>query len=322
MAGSNLILKPGQLLFKKGDPATGLYIVRKGELQVYIEEAGKEFSLASIPGGSVIGEMAVFDNNARSASVKAKVASEVTFISREEFTKMSGQIPNWFNSVIKTLSIRLRVSNDRLQRYELDFNMGTQRLLAIQRILSVLDMLWYREAEKAEKEWFLDILTAKQTLTKDFCEDPALVDRVCQALLKQEIYGQKRNSLNRECFAAPNRGALTRILVCMRYYTSHRPTAPLNSAVIAMLLALRQFGESSAYDVLTPSLQELMDLAKGQDAPGVESWAQHVQSLTLVSNEIKVSKDDKDKWQLKLRKKDLKDIVVCHLLIQAIFPEA
>ena len=318
MAGTNLVLKPGQLLFKKGDMPTGLFIVRKGELQVFIEEEKGEFSLAKISGGSVIGEMAMFDNSPRSASVKAVVETELTFISTLDFAKMSAQVPNWFSSVIKTLSMRLRNSNERLQRFDLEFRLGAQRMVTIQRILTILDMLWYREGEKVEKEWWLDILMVRECLTSDFGEDPTMVYRVVQALVSQGLYKQKQSLQNRDVFTAPNRGALGRLLKWLRKFNTHRPTGPLEQPALSVLRAMRMFADQSAYDVLHPSLGQLKGLAKIEGLADTEVWEKHLPSLKKVGQELSITRGDRGDWLLKMQKKDIKDLVSCHLLLKAI----
>ena len=93
VAGANKICKPGQVLFKSGDASDGMYIIRKGELRVYLEQDGKEVVLATIGDGGMIGEMALFDRQPRSASVKATKETEVTHITVGDFEKLMKQIP-------------------------------------------------------------------------------------------------------------------------------------------------------------------------------------------------------------------------------------
>ncbi len=81
MAGTNKVLKEGQVLFKAGDKPDGMYLIRKGELRVYLEQDGKEVSLASIGEAGMIGEMGLFDAQPRSASVKATKETVVKHIS-------------------------------------------------------------------------------------------------------------------------------------------------------------------------------------------------------------------------------------------------
>ena len=49
-----------------------MFLVRKGELQVFVTQGSKEVNLAVVGAGGMIGEMALFDQKPRSASVRAK----------------------------------------------------------------------------------------------------------------------------------------------------------------------------------------------------------------------------------------------------------
>ena len=93
MAGKNLILKPGQVLFKEGDVSNGMFIIRKGEEAVFLEQEEKHVVLAKVGAGGMIGEMALFDKQPRSASVKATTPCEVSVITNQDFMKLMGSNP-------------------------------------------------------------------------------------------------------------------------------------------------------------------------------------------------------------------------------------
>ena len=84
MAGNVKSIKAGAVLFRAGDPADGMYLVRKGELMVYLEQNGTEVKLANVGAGNMIGEMAFFDKKPRSASVKANEDTEITIITNAD----------------------------------------------------------------------------------------------------------------------------------------------------------------------------------------------------------------------------------------------
>ena len=71
MAGKNKILKKGQVLFKEGAESDGMYVIRKGQILIYLEKGEVEVKLATITAGAMLGEMALFDKKPRSASAKA-----------------------------------------------------------------------------------------------------------------------------------------------------------------------------------------------------------------------------------------------------------
>ena len=64
-------------LFREGDPPDAMYVIKSGKFAVVKTKASSEIVLAEMGPGSMVGEMAFFDNKPRSASVKAMKDSEV-----------------------------------------------------------------------------------------------------------------------------------------------------------------------------------------------------------------------------------------------------
>ena len=54
-------VKAGKLLFKEGDEGGGLYIIRRGRVQVFRERNDLEVQLAELGPGDVLGTMTSFD---------------------------------------------------------------------------------------------------------------------------------------------------------------------------------------------------------------------------------------------------------------------
>ena len=114
MPGKNKLLKSGDILFRTGDASNGMFLIRRGQLEVYLEKDGAEISLAKMGAGAMLGEMALFDNNTRSASARAVEDTEVTHITTKEFDTIMKQIPKWFVKLMANLSSRLREMNAKI----------------------------------------------------------------------------------------------------------------------------------------------------------------------------------------------------------------
>ncbi len=62
----------GEVVFHKDDPATHLFVIAAGSVKISIqEESGREVLVAVYRGGDVFGELALFDEGPRSATVTA-----------------------------------------------------------------------------------------------------------------------------------------------------------------------------------------------------------------------------------------------------------
>ena len=95
MAGKNKRFPAGKVLFRQGDKASSMYLIRKGKLTVYLEQDKKDLVLAHLEPGSIVGEMAFFDDKPRSASVKTAEVTDVTEIGKGDFDKLLTQVPKW-----------------------------------------------------------------------------------------------------------------------------------------------------------------------------------------------------------------------------------
>jgi CRP-like cAMP-binding protein len=104
-------LVPGEVLFKTGDKPDALYIIKAGQVQIY--DDGVVFETVG-PGG-IIGEMALVDGSPRSASAKAVAPSEVIPVDEKRFLWMVEQTPFFALKVMRVLTQRLRITDNRLR---------------------------------------------------------------------------------------------------------------------------------------------------------------------------------------------------------------
>ena len=86
---------PGDVLLKAGEIDDALYIIANGEVEVFNENSfGFDRRIALIGEGSVFGELAFFDHQPRSASIRAITCGEVLRISRQGFEQISAWNPH------------------------------------------------------------------------------------------------------------------------------------------------------------------------------------------------------------------------------------
>lgn len=105
-------VRPGQLLFKQGDPGDEAYIVVSGSAEiVFMPEEGKERILNRIRRGDIVGEMALISNTARMASVRAIEPLVVTTVPKSVFDSKLDRLTDTdplLRNVLDTLVTRLR----------------------------------------------------------------------------------------------------------------------------------------------------------------------------------------------------------------------
>jgi CRP/FNR family transcriptional regulator, cyclic AMP receptor protein len=105
-----IALKPGEILFREGDEAESMYIVKTGLLRIL---SGSTMYETVGPGG-LIGEMAIVEERMpRSATVIAGTYAELIEIDMPRFLSLVTSTPSFSIAVMRVISRRLRIMNRR-----------------------------------------------------------------------------------------------------------------------------------------------------------------------------------------------------------------
>ena len=103
-------LKPGEVLFREGDDAHAMYIIKQGTLRVL---SGSTI-LETVRDGGIIGEMAIIEEHMpRSATVIAGTYCVLVEIDVPRFLSLVANTPAFSITVLRVISRRLRVMNRR-----------------------------------------------------------------------------------------------------------------------------------------------------------------------------------------------------------------
>ena len=108
-------LKKGDVLFRKGDEGTALYIIIKGRMKITVpSKLGDEITLAILSPGNFFGEMALLDSLPRSADATAVEETLLYVLNRSDFLSFLIHNENAVRSILYALSSRLRKTDDFL----------------------------------------------------------------------------------------------------------------------------------------------------------------------------------------------------------------
>ena len=102
--------KAGETIFREGDPGDVFFVIKKGSAAV---RSGNR-TLQVLGEGEIFGEMALVDNEPRSASIVAETDCTVVPIGEKQFLFMTSEAPYFALSVMKVLVRRLRSANSAL----------------------------------------------------------------------------------------------------------------------------------------------------------------------------------------------------------------
>jgi len=102
---------PGELIFEENQEPHHLYLIVQGKVEVYRRVGGQTRPLAHLGEKECFGEMAILDDQPRSASVRAEEATTVLKIDRESFHELIMERPQIAFAIFRILSGRLRHQN-------------------------------------------------------------------------------------------------------------------------------------------------------------------------------------------------------------------
>src|SRR3954469_19119526 len=106
-----------QVIFREGDSSDTCYVVRNGHARALRENTdGRMISLAHFRPGDIFGELAMFDDERRSATVEALDDLEALAVLGPDMRRLLRAHPDLAVKLVVALGRRLREANDRLAR--------------------------------------------------------------------------------------------------------------------------------------------------------------------------------------------------------------
>jgi CRP/FNR family transcriptional regulator, cyclic AMP receptor protein len=108
---------PGEAVVREGDPSNSCYVVRSGHARAVREHAdGRQITLATFVAGDLFGELAMFDDEVRSATVEAIDELEVLALLGHDMRRLMREHSEIAVKLAVSLARRLRAANERLSR--------------------------------------------------------------------------------------------------------------------------------------------------------------------------------------------------------------
>jgi CRP/FNR family transcriptional regulator len=102
------IYEDGEIIISQGAEGNCMYVVQAGQVEVYVEKDGREILLAVRGAGDFFGEMALFEREVRSASVRARGQARVLTIDKKNFLHRIHEDPSLAFSIVQAMSSRIR----------------------------------------------------------------------------------------------------------------------------------------------------------------------------------------------------------------------
>ena len=107
----------GQAVFNYGDPGHAMYIVRSGEVEIFVKnDQGEKIVLETSRPGDIFGEVALLDGGTRTAWVAALGDVELLRLDREHFETYVRQCTPAALNLLSVAARRLRRSDEVIRR--------------------------------------------------------------------------------------------------------------------------------------------------------------------------------------------------------------
>jgi len=104
-----LRLKKGEMLFLSGEPARGLFVVVNGKIRAFQQNVdGREQVMYVDAAGSVLGDVAVFDDGPYPASAMAEGDANVLFIEKDDIRDLCAKYPSLAFAALRLLAGKVR----------------------------------------------------------------------------------------------------------------------------------------------------------------------------------------------------------------------
>ena len=99
--------EPGDVIWYEGDQGSEMFLVRTGEVELVKTMGDSEMVLHSLLPKEFCGELALFGDNKRKETARAKVKSEIVFINRRMLEVQFKSVPEWLMAMINTIAQRI-----------------------------------------------------------------------------------------------------------------------------------------------------------------------------------------------------------------------
>ena len=107
----------GEVVFREGDRSNTCYVVRAGRVRAVREHSGRRtLTLATFGPGDIFGELAMFEDESRAATIEALDDTDVCAILGHDMRRLLRDHPDISVKLLRALGHRLRETNERLAR--------------------------------------------------------------------------------------------------------------------------------------------------------------------------------------------------------------
>ncbi|MEZ5935204.1 MAG: EAL domain-containing protein [Alphaproteobacteria bacterium] len=112
---SHILVDEGSVIFREGERGHSAFLIERGEVEISVLRNGRQMRLATRGPGEVFGEMAIIDDQPRSATVTAMRPCQLLMITRDQLVNRIEQTDPVLRMCLRVILQRFRSTLLRLQ---------------------------------------------------------------------------------------------------------------------------------------------------------------------------------------------------------------
>jgi CRP-like cAMP-binding protein len=116
MTGLGKVYEDGEVIARQGEVGDCMYVIQEGQVEVVAEGPEREVRLAVLGEADFFGEMAIFEREVRSATVRALGRVRVLTVDQKTFLRRIHEDPSLAYRLVQTMSRRVRELDERVAR--------------------------------------------------------------------------------------------------------------------------------------------------------------------------------------------------------------
>jgi CRP-like cAMP-binding protein len=108
------LLQDGEVIVRQGEVGNCMYVIQQGQVEILLKKGDADVCVAVLGEGDFFGEMALFDQEVRSATVRARGEVRILTLEKRTFLRRIHEDPSLAFRMLEKMSRRVRKLNETL----------------------------------------------------------------------------------------------------------------------------------------------------------------------------------------------------------------
>jgi len=108
------LLQDGEVIVRQGEVGNCMFVIQQGQVEVLLKKGDADVCVAVLGEGDFFGEMALFDQEVRSATVRARGEVRILTLEKRTFLRRIHEDPSLAFRMLEKMSRRVRKLNETL----------------------------------------------------------------------------------------------------------------------------------------------------------------------------------------------------------------